>query len=270
MVIAGLVIGIVIATQADRIDVRRAASPDAGPSIAEGSTGGGGSGGTTGSGSDQGSGGDPSTGPSTGPAMGLATAGVMNSVGGGRVVALTFSSGPDAAYTRPILDILEHHDVVATFCMIGEEVRLHPEIVADVASRHTLCSQGDSQDYHLADRADVDIQKEMRDALDAIEAAAPTATVPFFRAPGGGFTPDLNQVAETYGHDPLGWNVDPRDWDQDSAEEIVEAVMATVEPGSIILLHDGDGDRSATVAALGMLIDRLQRDGYEFTVPMSR
>jgi peptidoglycan-N-acetylglucosamine deacetylase len=270
LVIVGVVIGIVVAAQSDRVDFDRIDLPEARPiaaGSADGGTTNGSTGGSNGAGAAQPSGGSSGESPSS-AGHGLDTPGVIRSVDGGRVVALTFSAGPDPTYTPQVLGILERHDVRATFCVTGEDVRSNQIVVQNIAAAgHTLCSQGDTQDFQLAQRDDVAMQQALRGALDAIEDAVPGASVPFFRAPGGGFSPELNQIAETYGHDPLGWSVDPRDWENPGARAIVEAVLDAVEPGSIVILHDGDGDRSDTVAALDPLIIELRNAGYEFVAP---
>lgn len=61
--------------------------------------------------------------------------------------------------------------------------------------------------------------------------------------------------------------MDPRDWEQPGATTIVETVLDEVDPGDIVVLHDGGRDRSDTVAALDALITGLQNKGYEIVVP---
>jgi peptidoglycan/xylan/chitin deacetylase (PgdA/CDA1 family) len=196
-------------------------------------------------------------------------AGAVTSVeGSAKVVALTFSSGPDPAYTPQILDVLDRHEVPATFCVIGEQVRDHPELVRRISDEgHTLCSQGLTQDAGLNHREDAEIRAEIEGGRDAIQAAAPGAGVPYFRAPAGAFSAEVNDVAEANDHTPLGWSIDPRDWEQPGAAAIVDTVLDEVNPGDIVVLHDGGGDRSDTVAALDSLISELQNEGYEIVVP---
>jgi peptidoglycan-N-acetylglucosamine deacetylase len=265
LVIVGLAVGVVLAAQSDRVTFDGVDLPAAQPTVAAGSAGGDSTSGSDSSGQSDGS--RPDGSPAN-AGHGLDTPGVISAVGGGRVVSLTFSAGPDPGYTPQVLTILERHDVRATFCVTGEQVRTNQIVVQNIAAAgHTLCSQGDTQDYELAQRDDVAIQGELRGALDAIEEAVPGASVPFFRAPGGGFSAQLNQMAETYGHDPLGWSVDPRDWEEPGSQAIVDRILDAVQPGSIVILHDGDGDRSDTVAALDPLIRELRAAGYEFVTP---
>ncbi len=65
----------------------------------------------------------------------------------------------------------------------------------------------------------------------------------------------------------LAWSVDPRDFKGPSPEEIRQRVMSEVKPGSVILLHDGGGIRSNTVAALPGLITQLREAGFGFRTP---
>jgi peptidoglycan/xylan/chitin deacetylase (PgdA/CDA1 family) len=66
---------------------------------------------------------------------------------------------------------------------------------------------------------------------------------------------------------PLDWSVDPRDWSLPGVASIVANIMRNTRSGSIILEHDGGGDRSQTVAALKIVIPRLLAGGYRFRTP---
>ena len=196
---------------------------------------------------------------------GVEMQGAVTSVdGGAKVVALTFSSGADPVYTAEILDVLDRHGVPATFCVIGEQASDNPELIRRIAEEgHTLCNGGLTQDPQLADRDAAEIRTEIEGGRDAIQAASPGVAVPFFRASGGAFSPRVNDIAETHGHTPLGWSLDPGDWAQPGASAIVDEVI----PGDVIVLHDSGGDRSDTVAALDTLITDLRDEGYEIVVP---
>jgi peptidoglycan/xylan/chitin deacetylase (PgdA/CDA1 family) len=61
--------------------------------------------------------------------------------------------------------------------------------------------------------------------------------------------------------------VDPRDWARPGVRSIVKTILSTTQTGSIILEHDGGGDRSQTVAALKIWLPRLLDAGYRFTTP---
>ena len=88
-----------------------------------------------------------------------------------------------------------------------------------------------------------------------------------FRAPYGVWSPAALEYCVIEGLTPLGWSVDPRDWSRPGVQDIVRTIMRTTQTGSIILEHDGGGDRSQTVAALKTVIPRLLDEGYRFATP---
>jgi peptidoglycan/xylan/chitin deacetylase (PgdA/CDA1 family) len=269
LAIAGIIIGIVVATQVsdfesadlDLPDVNSTGDEDSDSTGAEDSD-------STGAEDSDSTQQDVPTQIDAG-SPGVQMAGAVTSVeGSANVVALTFSSGPDPAYTPQILDVLDRHGVPATFCVVGEQVRDYPELVRRISDEgHTLCSQGLTQDAGLPHREDAEIQAEIEGGRVAIQAAAPGVGVPYFRAPAGAFSAEVNDIAEAYDHTPLGWSLDSSDWEQPGAAAIVDTVLDEVNPGDIVVLHDGGGDRSDTVAALDVLITALQNEGYEIVVP---
>jgi peptidoglycan-N-acetylglucosamine deacetylase len=185
-----------------------------------------------------------------------------------KTVALTFDDGPSPTHTPRVLDILDAHDVKATFCVVGANATAHPGLVRDIVARgHALCDHTATHDLHLPDRDDARIDAEIGGALAAIHAAAPDVEVLFYRAPGGNFAKNVVTAAAGYELEPLGWSIDPRDWTEPGAAAIRTAVVDGVVPGSIVLLHDGGGDRSGTVAALEGIVTALRDAGYEFVIP---
>jgi peptidoglycan/xylan/chitin deacetylase (PgdA/CDA1 family) len=88
-----------------------------------------------------------------------------------------------------------------------------------------------------------------------------------FRAPYGAWSRAALEYCASEKLTPLDWSVDPRDWAMPGVREIVSNIMANTRTGSIILEHDGGGNRSETVAALKIVIPRLLDEGYHFTTP---
>lgn len=86
----------------------------------------------------------------------------------------------------------------------------------------------------------------------------------FFRPPYGAFNSTVLTYANYFGLTTVLWNVDPRDWSMPGTNVIYTRVLAQTRPGSIILMHDGGGDRSQTVAALPQIIVWFQSHGYRF------
>ena len=174
-----------------------------------------------------------------GPAKSLRTT-------GSATVALTFDDGPDPVQTPKILELLDKYQVKATFCVVGAQVQRHPEIVRQiVAAGHTLCNHTWDHSLTIGKTKPAKIRADLRRTNAAIQAAAPGAPIPFFRAPGGNFTDALVQTAYADGMTSLYWEVDPRDWehaknekDADHVDKIVKSVQKDLRPGAIVLSHD--------------------------------
>jgi peptidoglycan/xylan/chitin deacetylase (PgdA/CDA1 family) len=180
-------------------------------------------------------------------------------------VALTFDDGPDPNYTPKMLELLRKHNVKATFCLVGVQVQEFPHLVRDiVADGHTLCNHTWKHDTSLGKKAEDAIRADMKKTQDAILAAAPGATVKYFRHPGGMWTPRAVKVAKELGMASIGWDVDTSDWNiakyhagPAMRDHILQVLRTSVKPGSIVLAHDAGGDRSGTLAAFEIAMPEL-------------
>jgi peptidoglycan-N-acetylglucosamine deacetylase len=186
--------------------------------------------------------------------------------GGPMAIALTIDDGPSPLYTPQVLQILERYRVTAAFSMVGENVTYYPEIAREVADAgHAIVN-------HTWDHADLALltaaqtRTEIASATDAIHAAV-GKTPKMFRAPYGAWSRSALEYCATENLMPLDWSVDPRDWSRPGVREIVSNILQNTRTGSIILEHDGGGNRSETVAALKIVIPRLLDKGYHFTAP---
>ncbi|WP_236718009.1 transglycosylase domain-containing protein [Actinoplanes sp. TFC3] len=190
---------------------------------------------------------------------------VVHTAGTGKRLALTFDDGP-SSYTPQVLAILKQYGIKATFCMVGEEVENYPATVRQiVAEGHQLCNHSwehDDLGQMSASAAKADIQRT--DA--AIAAAAPGATITYFRAPYGSWGASAKEGAKL-GHTPLGWLVDPDDWLLPGAGVIAQRIEDQLTPRAVVLVHDGGGEREQTVEALTKLIPKLKREGWTFDLP---
>ncbi|MEQ4302555.1 polysaccharide deacetylase family protein [Plantactinospora sp. B6F1] len=179
---------------------------------------------------------------------------------GARYVALTFDDGPDPRYTPQTLAALREYHVKATFCLVGENAREHPELVrAIVAEGHTLCNHSWRHDTRLGSQPSASIRFDLERTNEAIRAAVPDARIGYFRQPGGAWTSRVVSVAQQLGMTSLHWAVDPQDWTRPGVGAIVSRVNAGIGPGAIVLLHDAGGNRQGTVVALRWLLPDLAR-----------
>jgi len=181
-------------------------------------------------------------------------------------IALTIDDGPSPEYTPQVLRLLEKYKVTATFSMIGLEVAANPGLVREVAAvGHTIANHTWSH-LDLAVLPPVTVADQLDRATGAIHAV--TGREPaLFRAPYGAWSPAVLEQCVRSGMTPLDWSVDPRDWSRPGVSSIVANIMRNTRTGSIILEHDGGGNRSQTVAALKIVLPRLLDAGYHFTTP---
>ena len=185
---------------------------------------------------------------------------------GPKVVALTIDDGPSPVYTPQILAVLRQYQVTASFSMIGQNAAAFPAIAREVAAAGHMIVNHTWNHYNLGCLPTAAVRDEISRATDAIHAA--TGQRPgMFRAPYGVWPPAVFSYCAQAGLTPLAWSVDPRDWSRPGVRAIVRDIEAGTRTGSIILEHDGGGNRSQTVAALKIWLPRLLDAGYQFTTP---
>jgi peptidoglycan-N-acetylglucosamine deacetylase len=173
---------------------------------------------------------------------------------GRKRVALSFDDGP-SAYTPKILRILNREHAKATFFEIGAQVP------GFAASARTVIDSGDEIGNHSMHHEARPGSASMRETSRRIERA--TGFQPcLFRPPGGSFDSREVSDARGLGMSTVVWDVDPRDWSMPGAGAIYSRVVSAVRPGSIVVMHDGGGNRSQTVAALPQIIHTLHGRGY--------
>ena len=189
-----------------------------------------------------------------------------------KVVALTFDDGPNPDATPIILDTLAEKAVRATFFVLGSHAERWPELVRRISHEgHQLGNHGY---FHrkLQFKSPFYVSRDIRLGIRAIRRAGAPAPR-YFRAPHGFRSPWTTPIASAYGERTVGWSLGVWDSDRPGVAEIVRRTLEGVSPGSIVLLHDGDGynpdgDRMQTAAALPHIIDGLKTRGYEFaTLP---
>lgn len=180
-----------------------------------------------------------------------------------KYVVLTFDDGPDAAYTPKILDILATYEAKATFFEIGKNVKKHPEL------SKRIHDAGHSVQNHTWTHADLRhlsataFRQQVTSTDQAIHAAI-GSTPACLRPPYGGMDPTVRQRAKALGKDLVVWTVDSRDWTKPGTTAIVQRVLKNVHNGSVILMHDGGGNRTQTIAALPTILKSLKAKGYGF------
>jgi peptidoglycan-N-acetylglucosamine deacetylase len=193
-------------------------------------------------------------------------------------VAITFDDGPDPDWTPKILDVLKRENAPATFFLIG----LQADRFGNIMNR--IYQEGHEIGNHTFTHPDIsnisrrfnELEINLAEELFASRLGVHTI---LFRPPYSiDQEPDTTDqvrpltIAQSLGYIIVGDKIDPNDWRDNprpTAAEIADRVITHLPPcgadtrfcGSIILLHDGGGDRSQTVAALPKIIEGIRAKG---------
>ncbi len=179
-----------------------------------------------------------------------------------KLVALTFDDGP-STYTQPCLDILDRYGIKATFNLIGEQVEDGADVVrANCVSGNQIAGHTWSHP-DLTTLAEDETHRQLNDTFDVIKRVGDydTSTI---RAPYGNI--DIDVWLRSAGRLTLSvyWTHDSEDWKVPGVDTIVANCTTTMAPGSVILMHDGGGDRDQNLEALPRIIEAWQNAGYTF------
>ena len=174
------------------------------------------------------------------------------------MIAITFDDGP--GYNKSsdkILDVLEKYHVRATFFMVGENARDHPEnLKRKVKLKCELANHTWNHDHYGENVTAADIKKASNAIKKASGGHAPTA----FRSPGGKTTDAIRKECKAEGLPLYYWSLDTQDWKTRDAEAIYNAVMNNVSDGDIILMHE---IYDSTAEAVAKMIPELIKQGYQ-------
>lgn len=184
-----------------------------------------------------------------------------------RHVVLTFDDGP-TPWTADILDVLQRHDVKATFFVIGSRVAERPDLVRRMRDEGHEIGVHTFTHVNLANVPPWRLRLEL-DQTQLVIAAATGRTTNLLRPP---FSSHADAI------EPSDWaaldrarryrvvftDLDTEDWRKPGVAQIVSAGLPSAGAGAVVMLHDGGGNRSETVVAVDRLIAELQQRGYAF------
>lgn len=184
-----------------------------------------------------------------------------------RWLALTFDDGPCEPFTSQILDELRREEAPATFFMVGQNVERHPALAKRAAREgHTIGNHTYRHNWRDAFRSWTyhDLSRAQR-VVERVVGVSPR----YFRPPLGIHTPWQLRAARREGLATVQWNIEANDPHRPGAVAIARRVLDALQPGGIILLHDGEGtasltDRVQTVAALPRILNGARAAGFEF------
>lgn len=182
-------------------------------------------------------------------------------------VAITFDDGPNGATTDAILATLGRHGARATFYVVGSLAARDGERLVRMRDAGHAIGNHSWDHQQLPKLDDAGVRRQLADTSDAIERA--TGSRPdTFRPPYGARSERVDAIARELGMRDVLWDVDTVDWSRPGTDAIIEGAVSGARDGSIILLHDGGGNREQTVAAVERIVTGLQGRGFELvTVP---
>jgi peptidoglycan/xylan/chitin deacetylase (PgdA/CDA1 family) len=181
-------------------------------------------------------------------------------------VALTFDDGP-SPYTPKLVKALRRVDAPATFFPVGTSIERYPRYLRLV--RRSGFTIGDHTMTH-PQLGELSGPKQIGE-IDGQARLLRAARIPYprlFRPPYGSFDSDTRGLLQERRMLMVLWSVNPEDYYRPGAKRIAKRVLEAVRPGSIVLMHDGGGDRSETVRAVPRIVRKLRARGYRLvTVP---
>ncbi len=183
-------------------------------------------------------------------------------------LALTFDDGPNPGVTPGLLNLLDAHEVRATFFLIGRHVRAFPKLSREIAARGHQIGNHTETHPNLALLSPHSIESELNPCREAVSSAV--GREPRWMRPPFGFRgPQLGGVVRRLGYSGVVmWSKWAWDWKPQPAAPVIHR-LRRVTGGDIVLLHDGDhrtleGDRHHTVAALAYWLPRWKDAGLRF------
>lgn len=180
-----------------------------------------------------------------------------------KAIAITFDDGPNAVYTPQVLEIFSEAKGKATFFMIGEQMKNHPEIVKQVADDGHEIGNHTYTHPKLSQLSKAECLAEIEQTEKLIEELAGQKPVTF-RPPYLDYNQETVTLLQNKAYPMIGaLNLEAQDWEQPGVEHILEKSKEAVKNGSILIFHDGYGDRSQTIEAVRMLVSELTSQGYK-------
>ncbi|WP_046175961.1 polysaccharide deacetylase family protein [Domibacillus indicus] len=180
-----------------------------------------------------------------------------------KAIAITFDDGPNPVYTPQVLEIFSEHGSKATFFMIGEQINAHPDMARRAAEQGHEIGNHTYSHAKLSELNRQDCVKEI--ARNEVITEKITGQKPVvFRPPYLDYSEETESVIQEKGYPMIGaLNLGARDWEQPGADFIFNETVKWAGNGSILIFHDGYGDRSQTIEAVRKLVPELKAQNYE-------
>lgn len=181
-----------------------------------------------------------------------------------KFVAITFDDGPNPQYTPILIKLFEEYNAKATFFTIGQQLEAHREIaVAAHEAGHELGNHTYSHPHlpELDREQQWNEIKQTEKLIMEITGSKPAT----FRAPFLDLNEELIAQIKSLDYQIISaLNLKTEDWRQPGVDHILEHTHEHVVPGSVLLFHDGFGDRSQSMEAVRILLSEYTAQGFRF------
>ena len=184
-----------------------------------------------------------------------------------KLVALTFDDGPSTEFTPKVLEILNRYQVKATFFLVGAQVVANQHLAKELIARGHAIGNHTWGHPRLWEQSPEVMQDEIQLCQEELERVL-VARTPYFRPPEGLCTEDMLKLVRREHYTLVMWTVALEHKLSPSAHAEAQRVLLLIQPGDIILAHDGGPHRERTVEALPLVIAGLQARDYRLvTIP---
>lgn len=156
----------------------------------------------------------------------------------GRKIAITFDDGPCGEHSEKILELLQKFDCRASFFLIGNSAKMHPEIVKTMVNRgHLIGNHSLSHSNFFPLFRSARIRREVEECNFILEEAG-SGSVRFFRPPFGVTNPNIARGLKASGLDVAGWSIRSFDTQNRAAHKVMKRIAKKMGGGEVILLHE--------------------------------
>ena len=156
-----------------------------------------------------------------------------------RCVSLTFDDGPDENMTPKVLDVLNKHNIKATFFVIGQKAEKHPEIIKRMVNEgHIIGGHSWSHSYDFPMQSPETIYTEMSECEELVYNLTDKRIL-LFRPPFGVTNPLVSKAVDAKKYKCIGWSIRSLDTNENEDRvSVFKRITRKLHNGGIILLHD--------------------------------
>ena len=190
-------------------------------------------------------------------------------------IAITIDDGPDPSVTPKVLDLLQRHQVHASFFCVGAKIARHPQLVREICARgHTVENHSQNHRLYFSLLGPQHIESEIVAAQDLITQSIGIRPQ-FFRAPAGLRNPFLDYVLTKLDLRLASWTRRGFDTVNGDAQRALSLLDRNLHAGDILLLHDGNAARThdgvpVILEVLPSLLESIRRRGLHLiTLPQA-